>query len=140
MTTIIDEAIRWYQSDPRNTRREAARLFNIDPATLRWHCKHRGIPVNNVVRPYEDRRDVAMAMYAEGVSYWKIAQALEISKNVVKRWIDELPLVQPTPAEPIVLTVFEPIQDWEDSGEIIHMGNLGRVLAKCYGEPWEGDE
>lgn len=140
MTTMIDVAINWYQADPTRSRREAARLFGIDPATLRRHCKQRGIAVNEVVRPYEDRRDVAMAMYANGMGRYAIAKALDVHKNVIQRWIDELPIAQPLPQPPVILTVFEPIKDWEDSGEVIHMGNLGRVLAEQFGQAWEGDE
>lgn len=138
--SIIDVAIDWYQSDPSHSRREAARLFGIDPATLRWHCNRRGIAVNEVVRPYEDRRDAAMTMYANGMSRYAIAKALDVHKNVIKRWIDEQPLAKPTLIKPVILTVLEPIQPWEDSGEIIHMGNLGRVIREQFGQVWEIDE
>ena len=140
MTTMIDVAIDWYQADPSRSRREAARLFGIDPATLRWHCKRRGITVNEVVRPYEDRRDAAMAMYANGIGRYAISKALGIHGNVINRWIDELPLPTPEPQPPVVLTVLEPIQPWEDSGEIIHMGNLGRVLSAMYYRSEDDDE
>lgn len=111
-----------------------AAQFGISQPTLNRLIHRNAVDVNKVSYPgcHDHKREAALAMIEQGMSYAAVGRAVGCNYVVVKRWVEEAADIkpQPAPAEPIISTVINPIQPWEDSGEVIHMGNLGRVLAE----------
>lgn len=141
---VYTQALAAYQADPSISQAKVAERYGISQTTMRNLVKQSGVGVNRVSYPgcHDDKRDTIVDHWQRGMSLAQIQRIFGVSKEVVRRWLAEADELkpQPVPAEPIVLTVLEPIQPWEDSGEIIHMGNLGRVIHEQYGQAWEGDE
>ena len=144
MNDVYQQALAAYQADPTQSQRAVAAQFGISQPTLNRLIHRNAVDVNKVSYPgcHDHKRETALAMIEQGMSYAAVGRAVGCNYVVVKRWVEEAADIkpQPAPAEPIILTVIEPIQPWEDSGEVIHMGNLGRVLAEQYGQAWEDDE
>jgi len=143
MNELYLQAIAAYQADPTLSQAKVAAQFGLTQSKLSKLIKANGIVPNPVAYPgcHDEKRDQVLDHYRRGMRLAAIHRVFGVSKEVVYRWLDEageLKPQQPT-HEPIVLTVFEPIQPWEDSGEIIHMGNLGRVLNAMYRQS-EDDE
>ena len=131
---VYTQALAAYQADTTQSQAAVAARFGISQPTLNRLIKLNGVAINKVRYPgcHDHRREDALAMVNHGMSHRAIAKIIGCHHEVISRWVAEAADLkpQPAPAEPIVLTVLEPIQPWEDSGEIIHMGNLGRVLAE----------
>lgn len=135
-------ALAAYQANPSQSQTEVAKAYGISQATLHRLIKRAGAVVNKVRYPgcHDRYREEILERWRGGQRVRTLAKEYGIHHQTIQRWIDELPIAQPLPQPPVVLTVFEPIQPWEDSGEVIHMGDLGRVLAEQFGQAWEGDE
>lgn len=130
------QAIAAYQADPTISQAKVAAQFGLTQSKLSKLIKANGVAPNPVAYPgcHDDKRETVLDHYRRGMTLAGIRRVFGVSKEVVYRWLAEAGELKPQQPshEPIVFTVIEPIQPWEDSGEIIHMGNLGRVLAEQF--------